>query len=384
MMQIEYIAQYFDRNSSVKDRIFSPAGVAKMDYYLYVLKELGYNTLIYSTCATNKNGIQRAKHSVNKLGQQIHYRSSFGSNLRPQIRYLDLIFGRILLFLHLLFSRDIKNTIFIVYHERLYTPIIRLASKFRKLNIIMDVEELYSVAANSKPIKIQKEIRSLNFVHARYIFPTHRLREIIIQSLNINYNAFAICSGNYLPPPGLKIVKTDKTIIYAGTFEKIKGSAIMAINAAKFLPDAFTLYICGFGTAQEIADIKARIIQHNITGEGCKIEYRGSLAGDEYIYLISKCEIGLAIQDPNHEFNNTSFPSKILEYLRFGLKVVSSDVGVVREDKCSSLVTFFSPFTPESLANTIVNVSKIPENNSRKALVDFHEEFKKELSSILE
>lgn len=381
-MQIEYIAQYFDRKSTVVNRSFSPAGVAKMDYYLSVLNELGYDTKIYSTCATNKLGYQKSSNTTNYLGQPIHYRSSFGGN-SPKFKFLDLIFGRILLFFHLLLCRNCKNKIFIVYHERLYTPIVKFASKLRKLNVILDIEELYSVAANRSQKNVDKEIRSLNIKYVGYLFPTLRLRKVILRHLNINKNSFVVCSGNYQTFNTTSDEHRENTVVYAGTFEAAKGSATMAIKAAKYLPASFTMYICGFGTIKETADIKCRIKKHNSSAIGCKIVFLGSLLGDDYTSLLSKGSIGLAIQNPNHELNNTSFPSKILEYLRFGLKVVSSDVDVVKEDKCSDLITFFAPYTPESLAKAIMSANIQPNIDSKHVLDKFHEEFKNQLNFLI-
>ena len=56
--------------------------------------------------------------------------------------------------------------------------------------------------------------------------------------------------------------------------------------------------------------------------------------------FIQKCDIGLSSQNPDGQYNTTSFPSKVLMYLSNGLSVVSIDIPVLRDSKVTKCIFY--------------------------------------------
>ena len=346
-MQIEYIAQWEDCADENSEREFSPAGVAKMDYYLSVFEHLGADVEVYTTCPRRDKGFSFCK-TVDSPKRRVRYRASFKSS-NPRINYLDLMFGQLQLAIKLLFLNRRRTVVF--YHERLYTPVLKYIAKIRRLRYILDVEEVYTLAAERRQKYIDKELKSLTGARA-YILATRSLESYVDAR-----KPKVICNGNYSPPA--KINGGDrKRVLYSGTFDRKKGGAQIAVAAAAYLPADFTLVICGFGTESEVAEIENAICAHNNSGIGCKIEYHGKLTGESYISVLKSCGLGLACQNPSHKLCATSFPSKIFEYLRAGLSVISSDVEVVRHSVCAPAIVFFSPFDANELAHEIITTCR--------------------------
>jgi glycosyltransferase involved in cell wall biosynthesis len=142
---------------------------------------------------------------------------------------------------------------------------------------------------------------------------------------------YAVIAGAYKSQPRYEAYPDDGKIhlVYAGTFNPIKGGVFKAIDMAAELDENYHLHI--LGNAEE-ALFKA-VVKHMIqTGAktGCEITYDGCLQGEEYSKFLQKCHIGLSTQNENLPFSKTSFPSKILVYLANGLKVVSAPIEPVQ------------------------------------------------------
>ena len=380
-MKIKFIAQYVDINDTACSRSFSPGGVSKMNYLLLCLKELGYHVDIYSTCARSHNGFSALEKGINYLGQRIKYRSSFCVK-NARLRFLDLFWGQLHLTIKLLCSKS--DDIIFLYHERYYTPIVRHVSRIRKNRVILDIEEIYTVAAKAPQNIVEKETRSFHMPEqrCRFLVATAELSKFIPQAC-----PYIVCSGVYSPYMSLSRNSDDKAtkqVLYSGTFDKNKGGVYIAIESAKYLnPSRYEINICGFGTSDEIARVEELISENNATSGRCHINYYGKLIGDAYYDLLSKCDIGLACQNTSSDLSESAFPSKIYEYLRFGLRVVSSDVSAVRKSDCASVLNFFTTYTADALAEAIESSDKIVKNNNANFLAMLHSRFKDSLKGLI-
>lgn len=375
-MTIRFIAQYGEPEDFYTKRAFSLAGINKMRYYIKSFKELGYNVKIYSTCATTSNFSIVKTHLSKIIETPITYRSSF-YNRNPYIRFFDIVFGQLQLAIYLLFVK--KSDIIVAYHERLYTPVVKKICNLRGLKYIIDVEEIYQIAASASGAKIEREINSLKGADA-YFLASKDLADLLPKN-----TPYIVCNGNYYVPNLEKSHKSPKRILYSGTFDKVKGGVNIAIETVQFLPSDFTLVICGFGTPSEIKAVEEAIIKHNNTKGYAQIEYKGCLSGKAYEDVVRNCSIGLACQNPNHKLNNTSFPSKIFEYIKWGLTVISSKSKVVVDSECADLVTFFNDFTPKALADAIIKVSNIQDSTDMaiKKLIRLHSSFINRLKELI-
>ena len=213
--------------------------------------------------------------------------------------------------------------------------ILKFVKRFR---LIIEAEEIYSDVTNNKK-KRKKEIDFFSIADA-FLFPS----ELMDEHINKEKKPSAIIYGTYRVEYDRNLtfdrMGTEERIIhcvYAGTFDPQKGGALAAVATAGFLPCNYHIHIIGFGT-----DLEKQRLQDEITGvsgkEGARVTFDGLLSGEEYIRFLQSCDIGLSTQNPNAEFNNSSFPSKILSYMANGLRVVSVRIPAVERSKIGGSV----------------------------------------------
>ena len=171
-------------------------------------------------------------------------------------------------------------------------------------------------------------------------------------------------------------------VVYAGTFDPTKGGAYAAISIVKYLPASYHIHICGFGNSKQTKEVVSRIKNSQVSNQA-RITYEGMLNGKDFTDFIQKCEIGLSCQNPEGAFNDTSFPSKILNYLSNGLKVVTIDIPAVRQSKVGDFLFYYKKQDPEAIAKAIVQAHEMKGVDGRKLLYDLDLQFEKELQSFL-
>ena len=112
----------------------------------------------------------------------------------------------------------------------------------------------------------------------------------------------------------------------------------------------FHIHILGFGGKKQIETIQDIINNHH--GD-CELSYEGLLQGEEFISFMRKCDIGLSTQIPNATFNDTSFPSKVLNYLSLGLKVVSVRMKALEVSKISDELFYINSNEAKDIAKGV-------------------------------
>jgi len=352
---------------------YSPAGTAKMEYILLCLDELNIDYRAYSTCQT----IEPKWCGKMECGK-IRYRSSFSTKNKYSL-VLDRAFAIIQLLVYLL--RIPSEDTVLVYHERYYTSWVNFVHRLKKWRLIWEVEEIYKMVHGNIKEEVDKEIVGLSEQHSGcdgYILSTSLLKRYFP-------NNAIICNGAYHPvySNNTSNVENPETIhiVYGGTLNKTKGGAIAAA-AAKYLNSNYHVHILGFGDDEQIQQINELVKTTNAHSKAT-VSYDGCLRGEDYRNFIRKCQIGLSTQNPSSDYNNTSFPSKVLEYLRNGLNVVTIDIPAVRQSEVHHLLNYYETQTPEALAKSICKVNFIQSKEIVCALDKLHEKFKQDLESLL-
>ena len=349
-----------------------------MDYFLYCLQQLGIETKVWSYCLAKKS-VCRSRKGVTTYGQPLKYATTF----KPSIKGLTQLFLFLLqlqLFFRLLFAKD--NEIFFIYHERFYAPVIKLAKRIRKLRIVIDIEEIYSIHAQLSDDKIKSEIDYLKSFD-RFTLANENLAS----ELELKAGHYVICNGVYAPLQCHKKQSKKDVIevLYAGTFDKNKGGALAAIKAFDVLDDKFRLHICGFGSEAEINEVKDAIASiNNIKGYQA-IVYEGFVANSSQRYtdLLERCDVGLSTQNNTGKYNATSFPSKIFEYLRHGIKVVSTRIPGSENLPISRYLTFIESNTANNIANGIMQTAVADRYRECESLTEMHTEFITRFNKLL-
>ncbi len=371
---IHYIGEYYNANVD-RHLSYSPAGISKMDYMIDVLS--GYNDFlnIFSTSRTLEAGYYKKK-VYREANRKYIYRSTFFAKGKIT-RRIERWYAIIQLITYILFTVK-KGDSVVAYHERYYQPWLSLTRKIKDYNLVYEVEELYTVAANYSSKKISKEKR--NLCADSYVFSTESLNELV----NMQNNPYVISHGAYRLPPIYKKSFDDEKIhvVYAGTFNRTKGGAEIAINSACYLGEQYHLHICGFGNGSEIEFVKNLIDE--VSGKTkCQITFDGKKIGEEYLEFLQSCQIGLSTQKPEGDYNNTSFPSKILAYLANGLQIVTVKIPVIKESKVGNAVYYYDESNPKAVAEAIMKININSALDTRKLVCQLDKNFRKELYTMI-
>lgn len=347
-----YYCGNYDISSSKYKRSYSRAAIVKMDYIISALNRAGYNVELisasYITARTNcfeKGSKIRINNNTN-----LYLPSSFSSQIKI-LRYTGIVFTAFCFFLNLLKIR--KGDTLLMYHGDWYYKVITLARKIRKFQLIVDIEEVYTLAFGGSSKKLKREIKFINSSD-KYIV----VNDLIADKLSIDNKKHIICYGPYSICKRIDEIKFHDNkihIVYAGSFSKYKGGAHNAIEAANFLNDSYVLHILGFGSKVEKVEIKKRIKEINLTST-CKISYEGEMIGDEFSSFMQGCSIGLNPQRWG-DYMNYAFPSKVLSYLCFGLNVVTSPLMTLKASKINQIINYFQEESPQSIAQSILNAN---------------------------
>lgn len=381
MKKVYYIGYYSDPNG-LQNRKTAPAADTKMRYIIESMKKNGYEVEVLSFCGENSRDKFIKKYDgydINEKNYKIHFFKTYASRYR-----IIRVIGRFLTWLsqkkYIQKNCIDKDCKIIVYHSLALLKLLKFLNKKNK-KYILEMEEIYADVINNRKVR-QKEIKIAKMANG-YIFPTNLLEE----EINTEKKPSVIIHGTYKVEKMInkKIFDKEKEIhcVYAGTFDPRKGGCIAAATAAEYLPSNYHIHILGFGSNEEIEKVK-KIIKETSEKSKAKVTYDGLLKGEEYINFIQNCQIGLSTQNPDAQFNETSFPSKILSYMANGLRVVSIKIQAVKKSAIGKLIYYYDEQTPENIANAIKNVNLNDNYDSRKLIIKLDEQFLKDIKLILE
>ena len=376
MKNIKYLIHYDVDSSEGRSKVLSATN--KADYVTESLNQIGYNVEIISASLTsNKGYIKGTKTKISDNITLIKLPAfKWGNKIQKLIAYL---WNDIALFLYLLLKVK-KNEELVVYHSLSLMKIVRYVKKIKKFKLILEVEEIYNDVICKSSKARQKEVDFLKIAD-KYIFPTEMLNEVI----NVNSKPYCIVHGTYKVEPQRAGAFEDGKIhvVYAGTFDPRKGGVLTAVNTVTQLSEKYHVHILGFGGKEDTKNIKDKITE--ISGKTkAKITYEGLLSGEEYIKFLQKCHIGMSTQNPNAEFNATSFPSKILSYMANGLRVVSVNIPAILNSDIGKDLYYYDNPEPQEIAKAIMNIDINDDYNGREKIKELDEKFKEDLKELLE
>lgn len=377
MEKIIYIGYYNSLNNNQKRKSFLPA-VNKMNYIIETLdKKFQVNVLSVSESIV-REAYPLTEEKLFNNSKLILLPTLKNGNIFQNL--IQRILIRFSLIKYILKNTD-KNTKVIVYHSLGYMNTIKFLKKVKKFIFILEVEEIYADVMDNIDEEIKK--KELNFFKRAdgYILSTKFLEK----KININNKLYAVIHGTYKVEKqrNKKFKEKDGKIhiVYAGTLEPRKGAAF-AINAAIFLNQNYHLHILGVGTQSDIKNIKKLILEVAKKTE-CIITYDGVKIGEDYIEFLQGCDIGLSVQNISTNFNETSFPSKILSYMSNGLRVVSVDIPAIKASDIGEFMYYYEKQSPRELARVIEKVDFNDNYDSREIISNLDKKFMKELFRIL-
>lgn len=375
MKKIKYMIHY-DTDTKEGRKYFLSA-TNKADYIFSVLADLGYDVEVISASTASKSGFYKGK--TKKLSDNVYLK------LFPAIRQykrpfsvLSGLWGVLVIFLWLLFAMK-KDETLMSYHSVRITKIIAFVHRIKKFNWVLETEEIYNDVSKGSRHARKAEVDSISCADV-YIFPT----ELLNKELNKGGKPYAIIHGTYKAEPSVSEKFSDGKIhvVYAGTFDPRKGGVAAAAAAAGYLPYNYHVHILGFGTENETAVIKSKIKEVNKSSEA-EVTYDGLLGGAEYTKFLQSCDIGLSTQNPDADFNATSFPSKILSYMANGLRVVSIKIPAVEGSAIGKYMYYYDNQTPKEIAEAIKSVSLDDNYDGIRIITELDDNFCREVKRLL-
>lgn len=290
--------------------------------------------------------------------------ASFGAS-HHVTRGLRYYYSMLQLFLYLLMHVERGERI-IVYHAVALIPWINLLRLLKRISLILEIEEIYGDVSNQTRVT-RRELAYFKTA-AGYLFPT----ELLHEKINADHKPYVIVYGTYAVEAERDVNRDDGRVhcVYAGTFDPRKGAAAAAA-AAEFLDERYHVHIIGFGHESDKNDL-LKMIDDVSKRTKCTVTYDGTLSGENYIRFIQRCDIGLSTQNPNANFNETSFPSKVLSYLANGLSVVTIRLKALEHSMINDILHYYDMDTPEAIARAIrsVPIGRGYENRTRVMALD--------------
>ena len=372
-----YYVGYYSKDLGQRNFVLSATN--KMDYIITCLNRLGYRVNIVSPSQGIKGDFKILLGNTTKLNDNVMLKQSFSWTSRSKIlEIVKLYWSKIWLFFELTFKIPSNSTV-IVYHSNPFVGLIEKVSWFKKLNFILECEEIYNEVQKNRFVSLKREERFVQ-KFKKYIFPTENLTDRFVKNTG---KKAVVVYGSYNLPCLCEEKFADEKIhlVYSGTLEESKGGAITAVSIAEYLDEKYVIHILGFGTDKEKEDLIRKINETNDKSR-CKTVFEGLLVGKEYTDFLQKCNIGLSTQTSKGEYANSSFPSKVLTYLSCGLDVVTVRISVLSKAKISKLLHFYDDANPESIAQLIRSI-QFSETNNDNALRNLDEEFVSELDKLI-
>jgi hypothetical protein len=372
---IKYIS-FFDTQDSVVKRNYVTSASNKIEYIAKAIVSIGKEVDIVSISQVQEERfkIYSSKKKQIAEGVSLKLPFSWGGN-KGVLRKIKVLWHLVNMFFYLLFYCG-KSDVVVVYHSLGYFDIVRWTKNIRKFKLILEVEEVYSDVSHMSSYWRNLEFKMFEIADAFILS-----NDLLDAKINKYHKPSVVIYGTYQ----LEQKRVDKYddrnihVVYAGTFDPNKAGAQIAISAAEFLPENYHVHICGFGNSEEIKQVKQQIAEMSSKARAT-ITYEGLKKGNEFIEFLQKCHIGLSTQKPEGEYNDTSFPSKILTYMANGLSVVSIRIPVLEQASIVDSLSFYDIPLGKSLADAIMQCDY---NVSQRNLLDkLDKDFKNNLKSI--
>lgn len=360
-MKIHYITLWGENNQG-KKLVYSPASVSKARYVIQTLRSLHYDVQIVSFSNIMKGVFQfkGINTEITDIGVPVWSCASF-----PFFTFVGGIIQRLFISIQLFFYiifRTKQNDSLVVYHERSFYWPLKFALLLVKRNLILEIEEVYTLVGHLPRKEIDKEISRFEIADA-YIL----INDLIADYCKLNTSRpHIICYGKY----DSTVTHYDKFsdgkihVLYSGIIDEIKGGARAALESASFLSDNYHLHIAGFGQDRDIESFYTQLRNMNNSSD-CKVTFHGCLNKSDLDILMQRSHIGLCTHDPTLELNKTAFASKILNYISNGLLVVAGKNETLEESSINDLLVYYDCQSPELIAEAIKRVD-ISETNVQK------------------
>lgn len=375
---MKYVAFYDTIDYLHENRSFGFSSVNVVEYMAEALCDaVGEVEIISPTRTLNEKGFFRGRKTLVRKSIQLVQPPTFGVKTHFG-RFFSLLFTQIWLLFYLLKNTKRGEQV-VAYHSISTVETLKIAKKIKKLELVLEIREIYTDLNETTD---NKKKRELNYFKAgdKYIFPT----ELLNEKINTENKPYVVATGIYKAEKTLVNKYDDGKIhlVYAGTFNPEKGGALVSINMALYLNENYHLHILGKDST-EIMNIVLNAINEVDRKSSATVTYDGVLRGDEFNQFLQRCHIGLSTQNPVGEYNDSSFPSKILTYLANGLDVLSIKIPAVTSSPIGRYLYYYDLNDSKNIANAVMKINPRESKDTRAVLEQLNSDLIDNLHKLL-
>jgi len=250
-------------------------------------------------------------------------------------------------------ASDEKVTVFVY---SMYFPFLDVMRKIKKrfgdrVDYILITPDLVGEYTFSYKNKLKQAYHSRNAKKQmeystfadKYVLLTEQMKE----PLNVGDKPFAVIEG-FLPHSEFNYEnkRESKTVLYTGSLNPAFGILTLLKAFEEISDPDYRLWICGAGDGQAEVEAAAK--------RDSRIIYKGFLPKNEIADLQTRCDVLINPRPAEGEYTKYSFPSKTMEYLLSGSKVVMHRLDGIG-DEYYRYIRVIDEHTPEAIAKAIVD-----------------------------
>lgn len=197
----------------------------------------------------------------------------------------------------------------------------------------------FSLAGIKDRLEAKRKFKYSNYADS-FVFLTEKTKELF------NPKPYTVIEG-FLPYTEFDYSNTrqPKTILYTGGLNSLFGIRLLVEAFQSIKDDDYELWICGTGDDKPFVEQKAK--------EDNRIKYFGFVPKSKVAELQTKCDVLINPRDNKGLYTEYSFPSKTMEYLLSGSKVVMYKLGGVG-DEYYDYIYKIDGYGAEAIARAIV------------------------------
>lgn len=353
MKKVHYIGWYITPNDWGKYKCAIP-GMMKMRYVADMIQKANCDLHILSLVDKQAKGLY-GSYDTEFENKHIHYMAGGSTKGGLTLRLNNII--KHLTFIYYILFKTSKKDLIVLYHSYYYTKLLAKLLKFIKRDIVIEVEEIYGYTAVGDTAWVNDEIAQI-----KKFKKFTCVNDGIPHVLGLKPDDFVVIYGC-----GVFIERTTERfndgkihVVYSGTIENRKQGAPTAVEAARCLTSEYVLHVSGYARDQkDVVAIKKRIAEINEELGEERIHYEGFLSEEDLDKLLFSCHIGLSPNVLRPNFANSTFPSKIVNYMCHDLSVVIS-YATAYDFPISEGWVFYHEQTPECIAEAIMKAEVKP------------------------
>lgn len=353
------------------------AASMKMDFVITSLKKLGFRVHLVSITISEKPGWYGAEYIKIDDLEDHYYLPYVGVKLGRKVR--GAIFTSNVNLAQYAKRHFNEQSVVINYHSLGYGRRFPRWKKRYKFRWCPQIEEIYCLSRKDHQAKEMLDKEERMFLGADgYLFVNDLFAEKYAGG-----KPYAVSYGNYkvfLEKPEYQGESIG--IVYTGIINEDRG-VFLIMEAMKKIPENYSLHILGFGDERNMQRFYEMMKSLNDSFGLERIFFYGTKTGEEYTKFLSKYQIGVSLMDISDEVAQNAFPSKIMAYMGHSLFVVSSKCECIMRSKVAKKI-FFCENSPESIAQTIMEVPVYEKTTFAECLREMEQDFLMELEKVVE